>query len=77
MYLEEFVEPVFTSYTLSVWGPALVIEWDDFIVSLDDPFLDCGFPKFELTNQDGTPLDEEIFTRYIAADIFEFHSLTI
>ena len=59
-----------------MWGEALVIEWDDFVMTQEDFYLDCGFPSFELSTEDDQPLDADLFTHAYDWDIFS-HTLTV
>ena len=62
---------------MSVWGEGISMEWDDFVLSQEDPFLDCGFPIFEFFLHDmDSSLDPEIFT-HSYDDLFFVHTLTM
>ena len=76
--IEEFGETtVFGDKQMSVWSEGLSMEWDDFVLSQEDPFLDCGFPIFEFFLHDmDSSLDSEIFT-HSYDDLFFVHNLAM
>ena len=70
-------ESVFEDKQMSVWSEGITIEWDDFILAQEDPFLDCGFPVWEHYMHDmDTALDPGLFTKTYD-DMFFVNSLSM